>query len=64
VTEKRRREAAEKFRALLDDKEFNKKAAAAGMKPRALALIAIRSEFNIGRSTLYGYCAKFGVSTK
>ena len=63
MSEKRRLEAAEKFRALLDDKEHHRRSIADGRKPRALALAAVCAEFGIDRATLYRYCKRFGIPT-
>lgn len=52
MTEKRRLEAAEKFRALLDDGVHRKE-----------AIRQVCSLFDIGRATLYRFCKRFGIET-
>lgn len=53
MTEQSRLKAAKRLRRLLD-----------GGVLRKVALAQVRLEFRCGRSTLYGWCSKFGISTK
>lgn len=53
MTDKLRKAAAERFRELLDQRMLRKQ-----------AVILVRQEFTISRTSLYEYCARFGVSTR
>ena len=52
MTDKRRREIAEAFRAKLDAGEHRK-----------AALQSMRAAFGVARSSIYRYCARFGIKT-
>jgi hypothetical protein len=64
VTEARRRQAAEHFRSLLDDKDFFAEAIAEGKKPRELAMQLTCKKFNCDRASVYRWCARFKISTR
>ena len=53
MTEGLRRKAVRRLRGLLD-----------GGLLRKAALMRVQLEFGIGRSTLYAWCVKFGISTR
>jgi predicted transcriptional regulator YheO len=52
VTDKQRRDAAWKFRKLLDSGVLRK-----------IAILKMRDMFGISRTSIYEYCKKFGVPT-
>lgn len=53
MTEQIRRTAAQTLRSMLDGGQLRKN-----------AIEAVCRQFRIGRSTLYGYCKRFGISTR